>query len=36
MKKNFFESDDKHKGQPKNQHEDVKKDMRIIKCGEGE
>ena len=35
-KKKICESVDKHKEQQKNNHEDVKKDIKIIKCGERE
>ena len=34
-KKTICESNDKHKEQQKDKHEDVKKDIKIIKCGEG-
>ena len=33
-KKNYFKSNDKHKEQQKDKHEDVKKDFKIIKCEE--
>ena len=35
-KKPICESNDKHKEQQKDKHEDVKRDIKIIKCGEGE
>ena len=35
-KKTICESDDKQKEQQKDKHEDVKKDTKTIKCGEGE
>ena len=35
-KKINCESDDKYKEQQKDEHEDVKKDIKIIKYGEGE
>ena len=34
-KKPICESNDKHKEQQKDKHEDIKKDIKIIKCGEG-
>ena len=35
-KKPICESNDKHKEQQKDKHEDVKRDITILKCGEGE
>ena len=34
-KKSISKSDDKHKEQQKDKHEDVKKGFKIIKCAEG-
>ena len=35
-KKPICESNDKHREQQKDKHEDVKRDIKIIKCGEGQ
>ena len=34
-KKTYYKSDDKRKEQQKGKPEDVKKDFKIIECGEG-
>ena len=34
-KETYCNGDDKHKEQQNNKNEDVKKDLKIIKCGEG-
>jgi len=34
-KKNFCKSDDNHNEQQNDEHEDMEKDIKIIKCGGG-